>query len=658
MTSTDDSVPTRFDWVRWGVVAIVVLPIVTAVARAIANDWVPIGDVGLLGLRIDDVGSRHHPWLGSWTSASLSLGEDINNPGAWYAYLAAPFVAVFGTNVGIPLAVGALNVASVVATSVAARALGGVVFERWMLVGAAALSWSMGSELLIDLWQPHALMLPLFLLLVLAAGVAAGRSRFVAPLVVVTSLVVQTHLGHAYMLALVGTVAMVAFAVVNGVRFSPESWPAPRAVVRSRAFVWSVVGAFVMWLPALIEQLINGGEGNLWRIATNTGGGDVTVGAGQATRIVARVFAIPPFWSRGSFQSAIPATQRETVDGRYIVEIPDLVPPMVAVAGLGVLLAVAGALIVWAQRSGRTVERGVLVIVASLAPVSVVSLAVLAVGPVGFAAHHARWTFVLASFVHAAIVWAAIEWARERWGLDSERTRRVYAAAPLALVALFAVLNLPGYAQDAGPTADRWAQPTLREIDRHLDGALIPEPVMFDADRLRIYEPYSGTVMMWLGEDGVDFTAPGSWHRQVGDGREADGDEVGVLYQLEGADALLYAGEDCVVFVVDGVDDSERERLSSRAAALTADLIGGAVGIDRSVLDGDPSTDLFDRAIAAADDETISRLVYDGIIHDWALRGALDDETTAVLAADGDAITRWVRGVYGLYLATEASCPA
>ena len=95
--------------VRVGLTILAIAPIVVAVLRAVTGDWYPVGDDGLLALRVDDVASSHHPWLGSWTSASLTLGEDVNNPGAWYAYLAAPPVAILGPATGTAVAVGLLN---------------------------------------------------------------------------------------------------------------------------------------------------------------------------------------------------------------------------------------------------------------------------------------------------------------------------------------------------------------------------------------------------------------------------------------------------------------------------------------------------------------------------------------------------------------------
>ena len=80
--------------------AMAVLPIVVAAVRAIAQHWRPIGDNALLYIRVVDVGTKHHPWLGSWTSASLSVGENMNNPGPIYQDLAAPFAKVFSPGPG------------------------------------------------------------------------------------------------------------------------------------------------------------------------------------------------------------------------------------------------------------------------------------------------------------------------------------------------------------------------------------------------------------------------------------------------------------------------------------------------------------------------------------------------------------------------------
>jgi hypothetical protein len=141
--------------VRYLLVAIVILPIVVAVVRALRHQWFPIGDSALLYLRARDVLTSHHPLLGSWTSASLSVGENMNNPGAMYDDLIAPTSRLLPFSSAAAIGVGLLNAVVVVARG---RRPG----DRWlgdaalMLLACAALTWVMGSELLIDIWQAHA----------------------------------------------------------------------------------------------------------------------------------------------------------------------------------------------------------------------------------------------------------------------------------------------------------------------------------------------------------------------------------------------------------------------------------------------------------------------------------------------------------------------
>ena len=73
----------------WYVAALV--PFLTAVVRALVNDWFPIGDGAQLYIRATDVLTRHHPWIGSGSSASVSLGFQVNNAGPTYFDLVAPF---------------------------------------------------------------------------------------------------------------------------------------------------------------------------------------------------------------------------------------------------------------------------------------------------------------------------------------------------------------------------------------------------------------------------------------------------------------------------------------------------------------------------------------------------------------------------------------
>src|SRR5262245_31372740 len=133
-----------------------------------------IGDNGLILLRAEDVATAHHPLLGTWTSASQAAGRTISNPGPLWFDALAPFVKVAGPSVGLAVAVMVANLAAIVGAAWAAQRVGG---QRAMVLTtalSAGLAWTMGSELLFDPWQPHAMLLPFWCLLVMCWGLAAG----------------------------------------------------------------------------------------------------------------------------------------------------------------------------------------------------------------------------------------------------------------------------------------------------------------------------------------------------------------------------------------------------------------------------------------------------------------------------------------------------
>jgi hypothetical protein len=151
---------------------------VVAAVRAVATGWFPVGDSALLAVRAADVGTADHPWLGSWTSASLALGVDVNNPGPLYHDLIAPFMWTVGRVAGYGAGSRSGSPRSTRSPCsgalVAADRIGGWRMERWIALAIAALTWAMGSELLIDIWQPHALLLPFVCFLVLTVGLVTG----------------------------------------------------------------------------------------------------------------------------------------------------------------------------------------------------------------------------------------------------------------------------------------------------------------------------------------------------------------------------------------------------------------------------------------------------------------------------------------------------
>jgi hypothetical protein len=466
---------------------------------------------------------------------------------------------------------------------------------------------------------------------------------------VMVSLVAQTHLGHVYILTLVLAAALVAGAVS---RRGSQAFGISK-MTRSRAIRLTMLGTLLAWLPSLIEQVSRGSDGNLSRLIRNVGGGDVSLGVRQALGVTAKVFVAP--WSRSWFGSAIADTARvDTADGSTI-SVPALPGTLASLAIIAIVIGAAGALLVWARGTGRANVAAALLIAVCAVPATVISLAVLTVGPVGFGSHHVRWSFAVAIFVQVVIAWGAFEWVRARAHLGP-RTLVV----PAVIVAVVALANLPYFAQDLGPVTDRWARPTLNSVADQLSTVELDDPVLFETANLRPFEPFSGTVMMLLGEQQIDFRVRGdAWLRQLGERREADGHERGELYQLEGAAALQYDGPDCVLVRASSLGEDEAEQMAAVAEDLGGALYTGRIIPDVALLSGDPRLDLLAAAIADAHPSSVEKLVLDGVLVDWAEIDALgtDPLTTSRIADDAVAIRDWARTAYVLALRTEAPCP-
>lgn len=636
---------------RWVLYASVVVPFVTAAVRAIRQDWFPIGDSALLYLRTADVGTEHHPLLGSWSSASLSLGRNINNPGPLYDDLMAPFAHLFPTGVGNVIGVSVLNLGFVVLAALAARRIGGVRYEAWTLLTAGALAWTVGSEVLFDMFQAHALLFPFLAALVLLTGAMTGH-RWTWPwLVFVWSVILQTHISYAY-IAVVVVVAALIVAV--------PSIPAPRTAwlgeqVRSRAVAWSAAVFVLAWTQPVVEQLTSEGEGNLSRLLKSAGGTDVAVGIGNAFRMVSAVFALPPWWTRWGFADTIqPAGTIDTPDGPQ-VDIPWLPSWGVAVLGFAVLLGLLVLAARWSWRSGDRLLLAVNVLALGGLLGSVVALGRLTIGPVGLAAHHTRWLFVLALWSHGALAASALRWLLLR---RPELTRVVAVAVPVVAV-VFAVANVPKYTQEHGPLADTRTMPALRRVFERLDPLAGADPILYRTDNLRVYEPYSSAIMAQLVDRGIEFRVDQEvMVRQLGPSRRADGDERATVSQYQGWEGYAYEGPDCVLARVSEVGAAREDELASIAAALE----DRAAALDVSAVPG--GEDMTDRdaalaeAIMAGDRAAIHRAVVEGWYGWWIDHGLVDGDEATVqeLLAVRPEMMRWVGTTFVLTVSPAAVC--
>ncbi|MBI4884575.1 MAG: hypothetical protein HY826_11045 [Actinobacteria bacterium] len=633
-------------WLRRSLLVIAVLPIVLAIVRALRNDWFPIGDNALLYLRAADVFTAHHPLLGSWTSASLSVGEHMNNPGPIYSDLIAPFSKVFSPGAGAAIGVGLVNILAVLGISAAARRVGGWALERWMLLAAVALCWSMGSELLIDIWQAHAMMLPFLLTLVLLLGVSNGQSNCVPWAIGLVSLLVQTHISHAYILAVLCPVA--AFGYVSARRARPHL-PWRQAITSTNARKLYLLFA-VLWGQSLYEQFLGSGKGNLGRLLGNAGGGSLHVGAESALGITANLFMLPTWWSRFGFSSAAPSTPVTGPLDHPTLKFTSLPNVVLAFGLLAALIVVLGSLYVFSRRRYRPVHANACLIALVAVAGSFLAVSQLTVGRVGFSSHHVRFLWPMAAFVHAVLAWVVVDMFGSRW----RATRFVGWAVTSATVA-FAVATAPYYAQPVGPVAFYSSMPTLRRVFPALEALRTVQPILFDVSNLRAFEPYSATVMMELRELGIEFRVTDEGMvRQLGESRRADGSERARIFQLQGPPAVLYAGPACLVVMASDLAPAAEADARGVADELAIELADSTIVVNASVVNEvDPEIAAILAAAITGDVVAARTLVYERYLSQWYDTGKVTsgrDLTDSI-----NLVNHYLGSVYALY--SEQSLP-
>ncbi len=657
-------------WIRVALVIVAVLPILSAVVRALRRDWFPIGDNALLYLRAVDVFTEHHPLLGSWTSASLSVGENMNNPGALYDLLMAPFALTLSPGPGAAIGVGALNIASIVGISIAGRHIGGWRMQRWMLLAAAALAWSMGSEMLIDIWQAHALLLPFLLLLVLMVGCTAGRTACIPWAAFVGSVLIQTHISYAYVLS-------ALFVAALGV-----AWWTHRPV--ERAAVWRgltsrtaliTAGVLVLcWVQPLYEQFFGEGRGNLTRLASNAGGGDVTLGVTDATKITSAIIALPPWWMRSGYSTTVPITQVTPTSDGYRLVLTELPGLAVSVLALVAVVSLLVALTVAAHRRGLLAATCAGALCAASVPITVAALAKLTIGTVGFSSHHVRWVWPLSVFITFTVVWMATEiWLARRadTGVESELESRAETAVAseagrstawfdriaIGLIVVLSIANLAYLERPDGPVAAYSKMPAMRRALPEIGVLADHDPVVYDVSNLRVFEPYSSTMMMRMQELGIEFRVTDEGLvRQLGPSRRADGTETTRVFQLEGVEALDYSGPACTIALVSALSPDDEAATRALADDIAADLADGTIVVDdASLTEADPIDQL--AAARAGDLDAAWLLVIDGSLARWVADGIATTSRETDLGGDMEQVMRWQETSFGLFAEGPWDCP-
>lgn len=514
------------DRLGWRILALgASLVIAIAAIRGIARGYTPVGDNALIELRGRDVFTGDHPLLGTWSSASISSGIDVNHPGPLLFDVVAAPLRLFGTDAGIAVAIAILNIAVVWAVGLVVERTAGRRAGVVALVVTCGLVWTLGSELLYDPWQPNVLVLPFWLFMCTVWGVASGRWRLLPVAVGVGSFAMQTHLSYLFIVPALLTVALVTAFV--------QARPGSFDDVRSPVLL-SLGVLVVLWSQPLIEQFFGPGRGNLSRIViAGTGGGDgervesTTTGFTLGIRMLGAVLALPPWWGRSGYDDSIPPSTWVEEGGERVISAPGLRtlgPSAIGLAVVGAVIGVAW----WSVRRRRlaVVDAGFITVAASLA-VATVTLIITPVDVLGLSPHKVRWIWVVGAFLTMMLILAALELlpgrstGRTGWTADL----RVVALGAIGVVAVLAAL--PTHTNRSGPVAFHATYEGISNVRDQLDSYLTlsddaPERVLFDPEGIGFAEPYTAPVMAELTEHGVDVFVDERLARQLGPERDVD----------------------------------------------------------------------------------------------------------------------------------------
>jgi hypothetical protein len=430
-------------------VASACLPLIVAAASMVTEEWIPVSDEAVIAVFAHDVLSWDPPLVGMPSTAGDGEG---NHPGPMLFWALAPLDGLTGSAPwSFPVSMAVVGVVSIVAIGWATHRRAGNAGLVLAVAVTAVMGWSLGRKLLVDVWNPHAAVMPFLASLFLAWSVAAGWSWGLPLLAVGLSFVAQTHVVYVPF-AVVGLLAGV-LVVARG----PRPWPP----------LLTALGALlVTWALPLVEQATED-PGNLTLLA-DAAGGEEGVGYDFAARAAARTVGVVPLFAR-------PARWTPLVD--------QPLPAWAAVAAVVVIaaLVVLGGL-AWRRRD-RTAVAAAGVALLGLA----VGFLVLARMPLFLGIVVPQWRYYFL-WPLGAFTWFALLLLVVRAAGDRTRAIVLGVAGVVFVVAVVAIpfADSPEQAQPPIKAAIRQLAP---EVAERLEGV---GPVVVSADGTTILEAKYG----------------------------------------------------------------------------------------------------------------------------------------------------------------------
>jgi len=547
---------------RWTIPVLVsvlapAVPVLVAGVRAAARGWLPVGDDGLAATRAHDVFTRHHPLLGTWSSASQWAGRDINHPGPLQFEVLALPVRLFGPGAGTAIGTAATNAVCVVAAGLLAGRVAGRAGAAAVGATTAGLVLTMGSEILYDPWSQYAPLLPFLVVLVGAWAAVAGDPVGLVAAVVAGSFALQTHLSYALLVPGLGAVAVAGYLWTlrkapdpagesGGQRPERRSTGARRRLV---ALAGAAAVGLVLWAPPIVEQL-TAEEGNASALAASAGEeAPPSPGLGDGFHATGSVVALPPLWLPPGWEDPTFDVAGEGLPRGLVLGA--LAAVAVALAGLGYRA--------W-RRGDAATASGVVVALATIVLCGV--SAARSTSPYGLYPTYLRWLWPTSAFTWSVLAVAVWREVAARGGAlvpTDGRPRRAAAVAGLVAVVL-AAAALP--TRDAGTAARPWAVPLAQRVqDQALGELAAAAPVELRFGAGAAGGALGPPLMAALRDAGVDFSVAGEdLVRQMGEHRRPDGADRHVATLASGDQALeTPPGSRRIAFSV-GLDQEERAR--------------------------------------------------------------------------------------------------
>ena len=475
------------------VVALVVCPVVVGGVSLVGDTWLPVNDWSHMVFRTSQVGTGDTPLVGPYSVHSWA------HPGPLIFWIAAPLYRLTGGDARSLLwMAGVVNCASIVALAAVAWRRG-----RWpLLLGAmtlaALLVHGLGPEIVDDLWNPYAPLLPFLLTVFLVWDAALGRRRALVEAILPASFAAQSHVAFVPLVVLL----VVWFAGWHA--FSRRYGPPVGPIASKKQWSYGLLAVGVLWIGPLLDTVLD--LHNPFAVArTLAGHRRPRVGLVDGASIVGRYVRPDGPWVGGAKPESW---------GGIIGSGP--VPLLVALALLTACLVVG-------RRRGwpDVAALASLSLVLTLGAVQAASRVVLPA-----IAYLVEWLSVI-----GALVWFTVGWTL--WRLAEPHVRAVPVRRRAA--AGLAALAIAGATATSWLPATRWVpartelRPMVDEIRAEL-AAELPKDARYRVEIQGDRGNNMPGLVHWMIEDGYDVVTsdgePGlKWgheHRWSGDRDDYD----------------------------------------------------------------------------------------------------------------------------------------